>query len=55
VHHVLEVGGGSVTDVDTALVVSEDHVHHPVEAMLNRPVAADSDSSWFASNSKEVM
>src|SRR5438105_3028897 len=43
VGHVLyggEVGRG-VIGADAALVVAEDHVHHPVETVLDRPVAAD--------------
>src|ERR1700674_3810454 len=41
--HVLEsceIGGG-VIGADTAFVVAEDHVHHPVQAILDGPVAAD--------------
>src|ERR1035437_3382307 len=35
-----EIGGGVVAS-DTAFVVAEYHVHHPVEAVFARPVAAD--------------
>jgi hypothetical protein len=43
VGHVLEGGevGGRLIGADAAFVVAEDHVHHPVEAVLDRPVAAD--------------
>ena len=40
--HVLyggEVGRG-VSGTDPAFVVAEDHVHHPMQAVLNRPVAS---------------
>ena len=41
--HVLEGGeiGGRVIGSDAAFVVAENHVHHPVETVLDRPVAAD--------------
>ena len=32
---------GGVIGSDAAFVVAEDHVHHPVQAVLDRPVAAD--------------
>ena len=43
VGHVLDGGeiGWSVIGSDPALVVAEDHVHHPMQAVLDRPVAAD--------------
>lgn len=33
--------GGRVIGSDAAFVVAEDHVHHPVQAVLDRPVTAD--------------
>ena len=43
VGHVLEGGevGGSVLGSDAAFVVAEDHVHDPVEAVLDCPMTAD--------------
>jgi hypothetical protein len=43
VGHVFEGGevGGGVLGADAAFVVAEDHVHHPMEAVLDRPMAAD--------------
>jgi hypothetical protein len=40
--HVLYGGevGWRMTGSDAALVVAEKHVHYPVQAVLNRPVAA---------------
>ena len=41
--HVLEGGevGGRVIGSDAAFIVAEDHIHHPMQAVLDRPVAAD--------------
>jgi hypothetical protein len=39
VRHVLEVV--KLPERDRCFVVSEDHVHLSVEAILNRPMAAD--------------
>ena len=33
--------GGSVLGSDPALVVAKDHVHHPMQAVLDGPMAAD--------------
>jgi hypothetical protein len=33
--------GGRMIGSDSAFVVAEDHVHHPVQAIFYRPVAAD--------------
>jgi hypothetical protein len=33
--------GGSVILTDAAFVVAENHVHHPMEAILYRPMIAD--------------
>jgi hypothetical protein len=33
--------GGSVILADAAFVVAENHVHHPMEAILYRPMIAD--------------
>ena len=43
VGHVLEGGeiGGGVIGADAAFVVAEDHVHDPVQAVLDCPMAAD--------------
>ena len=43
VGHVLEGGeiGWGVIGSDTALVVTEDHVHHPVQAILDHSMTAD--------------
>ena len=43
VGHVLDGGevGRGVVGSDPALVIAEDHVHDPVQAVLDRPVAAD--------------
>jgi hypothetical protein len=54
---VLQSGevGGSMIGTDAAFIIAEDHVHHPVEAILHRPVAAGAGPSWWASNTNEVM
>ena len=41
--HVLDGGkvGGSVIGSDSAFVVAEDHVHHPMQAVLDSPMTAD--------------
>ena len=41
--HVLEGGevGGGVIGADAAFVVAEDHVHHPVQTVFDRPMTAD--------------
>jgi hypothetical protein len=43
VGHLLEGGeiGGSMVGADTAFVVAKDHIHHPVEAVFDRPMAAN--------------
>ena len=43
VGHVLEGGevGRRIVGSNAAFVVAEDHVHHPVEAVLHCPMAAD--------------
>src|SRR5580700_11502732 len=43
VGHVLDGGevGGGVLGADAAFVVAEDHVHDPMEAVLDGPMAAD--------------
>ena len=41
--HVLDRGevGGRMIGSDAAFIVTEDHVHHPVEAVLNGPMTSD--------------
>ena len=43
VSHVAEGGevGGRMFGADSAFVVAEDHIHDPMEAVLDRPMAAD--------------
>ena len=43
VGHVLERGeiGGSMIGADTAFVVAKDHIHYPVEAVFDSPMAAN--------------
>ena len=43
VSHMLDGGevGGDMVGSDPALVIAEDHVHDPVQAVLDGPVAAD--------------
>ena len=54
---VLEGGevGGRIIRADAAFVVAEDHVHHPVQAVLHRPMARITGPSWLASQTKDVM
>ena len=55
--HVFDGGevGGSVIGADAALVVAEDHVHHPVEAVFDRPMAADDGAEFICEPHSEVM
>ena len=57
VRHVFDGGevGGSVFGSDAAFVVAEDHVHDPVQAVLDRPMAADDRPDGVASKTSEVM
>jgi hypothetical protein len=55
--HVLDGSeiGRRVVSADAALVVPEKHVHHPVQAVLNSPVARTAGPTRCASITSEVI
>ena len=55
--HVFDGGevGWGVIGADAALVVAESHIHDPVQAVLDHPMARTAGPSWAAIHSNEVM